>query len=533
MSLPALIDKAIVLHVVKDLSSSLERAKRILTINNSEIPEDISNSLPINSIICKTISIGKVSDSNQNTGQVIACYPLLSSHIMTPIKSGEEVWVLSTSEKTNLSNNYYWLGRVHGSSYTEDPNFTAPYRLKTEVPDFENTTTAKLRRVENNTNLNSTPGFDNVITFGDKDTEIISGGTSAISSLINKSNLEPVPRYQKNEDELVFQGSFNTLISLKRLSGNNSNRQWENAESTDEIKNATYGSSINRENNNFGFIDIVAGRSRYNDRPTSNSSLSISDNNLSNSSFTTNTNRTSFPTIINSLGRVENNKNSRQYVNERLYNINEGSPDFYHDAARISISESGNIDSFLSISPELIPYSQVKIPQNNRSSVSAKADSIRIVARQDLFFTEPQNYGLEGSNSSIVLLKEGLQPENNSKGTQSLIAQDSLGNVIIDGSKIILGNSIRQSEINGEGDQLLIGENAAEPMVLGNTLKDLLDNICSQFLSFIDLFGNHVHAAPVGIAPAIQTNNPQEIRQSVEEIKNNLETIKSKMAKLS
>ena len=70
-------------------------------------------------------------------------------------------------------------------------------------------------------------------------------------------------------------------------------------------------------------------------------------------------------------------------------------------------------------------------------------------------------------------------------------------------------------------------------MVLGNTLKDLLDNICSQFLSFIDLFGNHVHAAPVGIAPAIQTNNPQEIRQSVEEIKNNLETIKSKMAKLS
>lgn len=533
MSLPALIDKAIVLHVVKDLSSSLEKAKRILTTNQSEISESIADSLPINSIICKTISIGKAQDSNQNAGRVIACYPLLSSHIMTPIKNGEEVWLMSFSEKSDLINNYYWLGRVHGSAYTEDTNFTAPFRKKGEIPDFENQTTAKLRRIENNTNLKTTPSFDNVITFGTQDAEIIPGGESAISSLIDKSSLEPVPRYQKNEDELVLQGSFNTLISLKKLTGNSSNRQWEGSDDSNEINNAIYDSNINRSNNNFGFIDIVAGRSRYNPRPTSNSSLSISDNNTSNSSFTTNINRTNFPTIINSLGRIENNKDTRQFLNEKYYNPNEGTADFYHDAARISISESGNIDSYLSISSELIPFKSVSIPQFNRSSVSSKADSIRIVARQDLFFTQPANYASSGSNSSIILLKEGTIPDESSKGTQSLIVQDSLGNIVIDGSQIILGNSIRQSSINGEGNQLLIGEDAVEPMVLGNTLKDLLDSICSQFLSFIDLFGNHVHAAPVGIAPALQTNNPQEIKQSVEEIKNNLETIKSKMAKLS
>ena len=137
-----------------------------------------------------------------------------------------------------------------------------------------------------------------------------------------------------------------------------------------------------------------------------------------------------------------------------------------------------------------------------------------------------------------------MSPSESRKGTQSFIALDEIGNIALDGTKIQLGSNLRISDTHGNGDQVFIGQNNenSQPMVLGNTLKDMLDNLCQQFISFIEIFNNHGHASSAAIGPARGPNTPSDIgvtasdtssiSQEVNNIKENLITIQSKMAKL-
>ena len=84
----------------------------------------------------------------------------------------------------------------------------------------------------------------------------------------------------------------------------------------------------------------------------------------------------------------------------------------------------------------------------------------------------------------------------------------------------------------------LLSENS-QPMVLGNNLKDVLDNMCQQMLDFIEIFNNHGHASTSAIGsasnPAVVGQTLSEtspVKSQIEEIKSNLITIQSKMGKL-
>lgn len=534
MSVPVLMDKAIVRHVIKN-NQDRSIARNLLTSN-----QQISNNMPINSIVAEIVGVSNFVDDSVQRGQVVACIPLFSSHILMPLKCGEAVWILSFEEKNNQSFNYFWISRVHGSTETEDTNFTAPIRLDSSVPDNANRSFAKTQFIEEEFNSADFPSFNNFIEMPDESRYFILQGSSnqenEIENLVKKNNivLEPVPRYFKNEDELVLQGSNNTLIAFKTFDGYSSDGELSNRQNI-------FYSNLNKTNStNDGFIDIVVGRSRNNTLPISSNFFDINDANRFQETYTTSSFRTCYPTIVNSLGRFENNKNFENFTEQSLENNNEGRPDFKHDAARLCLSENRNLDSFFNISNNIYNDFNIHIPQeNNLSTILAKSDNIRIISRQNIL----NNNEIESrSKSSILIVKEGIRGESSIvRGTQSFIALDEIGNIAIDGSKVIIGNQVRISENHGEGNQLFIGQDNenSQPMVLGENLKNILESLCQQLLDFIEVFNSHGHASTSAIGaasnPAIvgQTANvTTNITDSLTNIQNNLITIQSKMGKL-
>ena len=534
MSVPVLMDKAIVRHVIKD-NQDRSIARSLLTSN-----QQISNNMPINSIVAEIVGVTNFVDDSIQRGQIVACIPLFSSHISMPLKCGEAVWLLSFEEKNNQSFNYFWISRVHGSTETEDTNFTAPIRLNTSIPDNANRSFAKTQFIEEEFNSADFPSFNNFIEMPDESRYFILQGLSnqenEIEKLVKKNNiiLEPVPRYFKNEDELVLQGSNNTLIAFKTFDGYSSDGELSNNQNI-------FYSNLNKTNStNDGFIDIAVGRSRNNTLPSSSNFFDINDANRFQETYTTSSFRTCYPTIVNSLGRFENNKNFESFTEQALENNNEGRPDFKHDSARLCLSENRNLDSFFNINSNIYNDFNIRIPQeNNLSTILAKSDNIRIVSRQNIL----NNNEIESrSKSSILIVKEGTRVESSIvRGTQSFIALDEIGNIVIDGSKVIIGNQVRISENHGEGNQLFIGQDNenSQPMVLGENLKNILESLCQQLLDFIEVFNSHGHASTSAIGsasnPAVvgQTANvTTNITDSLTNIQNNLITIQSKLGKL-
>tara|TARA_Y100001972_G_scaffold31429_1_gene38678 strand:+ start:3123 stop:4730 length:1608 start_codon:yes stop_codon:yes gene_type:complete len=534
MAVPALMDKAIVRHVIK---SQQDRgiAKNLLTVN-----KQLADIMPINSAVVEIIGVTNFVDDNIQRGQIVACIPLLSSHISMPLKCGEAVWLISFEEKNSQTFNYFWISRVHGSTETEDTNFTAPIRLNTARPRGSNRAFAKSQFINQSYNSADFPRFDNFIQMPDETRYFIlqsfSNQEKEIERLVRKNNivLEPVPRYFKNEDELVLQGSNNTLIAFKTFDGYNSNSN------INSEQNIFYSNLSKANSSNDGFIDIVVGRSRNNDIPESSDFFNINDSNRFQETYTTSSFRTCYPTIANSLGRFENNKNFENFTETTLQNNNEGRPDFKHDAARICLSENRNIDSAFNIRESIYSNFNIQIPQDiNLSTVVAKSDNIRIIARHNVL---NNNNILENSKSSVIILKEGTKSQSFlDRGTQSFAAFDGIGNVVVDGSKIILGDENRASENHGEGNQLFLGQDNenAQPMVLGENLKNTLDNLCQQFINFIEIFNNHGHASTSAIGSAANPSQVGEVAnittdvvEEISQIKNNLITIQSKMGKL-
>ncbi len=172
MSVPVLMDKAIVRHVIKN-NQDRSIARSLLTSN-----QQISNNMPINSIVAEIVGVTNFVDDSIQRGQIVACIPLFSSHISMPLKCGEAVWLLSFEEKNNQSFNYFWISRVHGSTETEDTNFTAPIRLNTSIPDNANRSFAKTQFIEEEFNSADFPGFSNFIEMPDESRYFILHGSS-------------------------------------------------------------------------------------------------------------------------------------------------------------------------------------------------------------------------------------------------------------------------------------------------------------------------------------------------------------------
>tara|TARA_B100000282_G_scaffold183766_1_gene133541 strand:- start:80 stop:781 length:702 start_codon:yes stop_codon:yes gene_type:complete len=143
-----------------------------------------------------------------------------------------------------------------------------------------------------------------------------------------------------------------------------------------------------------------------------------------------------------------------------------------------------------------------------------KSDEIRLIARRQEENVNGLKDGVAEINGSIKIIKEGLRNSEAGDGQAVIIMQPD-GTIMIDGPTVIIGSGHADLEKeNGKGTQIVLGRGAVEPIVLGNTLKDLLDTHFNDLKKHLDnldsylknIFNNHIH--PTGVGPSAPPTVP-------------------------
>lgn len=189
--------------------------------------------------------------------------------------------------------------------------------------------------------------------------------------------------------------------------------------------------------------------------------------------------------IVAGRGKMENTK-APEVVNERnqkevdkfpssqnTKNENEGNPDFINDDSRLYLSMKTNGDANFEIDgkfPKLNSGQSVEAITDSAFSI-LKSKEIRVIAKDD---------------GSIRFIKEG--------SNKATIVMMPNGNVMIEGAQIILGT--------GKQNQVYLGTDAQESLILGDTFIRNLDLFLTQFLSIIVPPNTAATPATGFIAPA-------------------------------
>lgn len=406
---PPLFHRATVIEVFSDPERLTEETKRQLR-DSVQNPEFLEN-MPANTLLCRFVS--NAQDSLLPTPSVV--YPLLPSHIGMPIQAGEHVWVLYEDFQSQGNSLGRWLCRIHENQTVEDPNFTHADRR------FIPSATTQPRTSQRNQDSNA-PFFPN------------GGGTLESQSLQQSPNeenpyeviyrdslasrlhnYEPVPRWKKRPNELVFQGMNNSAIILgdDREGKVNERQSWERQRS--------------------GNIDLICGLGRYPLAPTQNSDQG--------------SRKTSALTIENTRRKLETDKTPRS--RNRSDNEFEGTPDRKTDASRIHLTMNSKLDERfrlvnstdrnvgLNYPPNTLPVAQPPDPGQNLgpSYVFAKADHIRLVARKE---RTPEGANINGT---VLVIREGDAPAD----LGYLLINDR-SEVQLYGNKIFLGQATQENE---------------------------------------------------------------------------------------
>lgn len=122
--------------------------------------------------------------------------PFFQSHIMLPVKPGEEVWTFSDGV------NHYWITRISGAAGSEDPNFT---HVDREFIETENDYTSAKDKLESKKYV---PLFNNGPTFNNKTKP------DSFIDQIDTTLFRPVPRNQPKVGDVILQSSHDATIKL-------------------------------------------------------------------------------------------------------------------------------------------------------------------------------------------------------------------------------------------------------------------------------------------------------------------------------
>jgi len=181
---------------------------------------------PINSIVADIIELGVTATSP-------VFYPMFSSHIMLPIKVGEEVWVMFE----NISNvtQGYWISRTPELVQTDNINKADPH-IKSKLRFFTDSTIDAAEGVS----ASDIIGPPVPEPSQDKTSERAEGENLGLESRFVE-DLVPIYRKESTGD-FVIQGSNNALISFT------SDRR-EKDEKKDENKSGTIDIVVGRGNN--------------------------------------------------------------------------------------------------------------------------------------------------------------------------------------------------------------------------------------------------------------------------------------------
>jgi hypothetical protein len=546
----------------------------------------------------------------------IVCLPLISSHISLPLKQGEFVWYISDNDsKKNRANseeifknhpalsiNDYWLSRIHGSLVSEDVNYS--FKERDSLILDKKVTKESLE--EKNKKSAILPSFDikSIFISNENDSELKSTKSLYEEGLGNYFGDKAVPRMFSRSDDLTIQGCYNTLINF-----------------------TASDSSISQNETKEGLIDIVAGRLSLQDFTVKDDVEVKFKKLIKNSISLENKNKEEeitlslekFVKIDNTSGGEELFKKPSLYLNEDItFNMSESEVDYESDASRLLISESIDIDEFYYdikfISKTMVleeateslqtdfdyPYlgksslilnnleqDEINFLTNDQEdnliavpSILLKSNNIRIVSRKEL-----KNDKLTIPPGNIRFIKEDDKFLNYSQ-----ILMENDGNIFIEGKTVKIGdfrkefmkfnniNSIEEVDesildfknekvrnMHGKGHGVLLGyeEKLSEPLVLGNTLNSVLNEIINITSDSLNKISAHVKiredelniemgklntwiasvASIIGVPMAIPMNqnyNSDEIfsklenqHKKLEDIQNNLTDILSRFSKTS
>ena len=443
-------------------------------------------------------------------------YPLLSGHVGMPAKPGECVWAISNSlegefsssgdtkssdnvaSTTELFCHGYWISRVTEPVYVDDLNFSHSDRSR--FVGYSDQQVAKndgapaggtQLDVKNlpkppfpNGPLDSGPeGSTNkpgLISKQPISSDDFNSEAIYKFSLSNaQTTREPVPDFNKRPGDLVLQGSNNATIVLGEDRSVSSNGTSINYEEEEEA-----GAQPAPANQNFtkprtgnqkkGTIDIVAGRSILRD--------------ANNVVFNTD----QITEVTNSRNEPEKEKRTwATKENQPATKISEGDPDFINDLSRVYASMKTDGDRNLGYDPnQTFPYKSLPNiaqdaqtqPVNQKPYVIMKSDELRIIARK----VDDSNLG------SIRIIKEGTRVSDTDPGDQAVILMQPSGDTIIDAPRIVIGSGNQKA--NGQGDQVFIGgSSATEPLVLGNALKGIIEELIDAIAAL---------TVPTGVGPS-------------------------------
>jgi len=447
---------------------------------------------PVNSIVGVNVTPGFDYDRRPKI-----YYPLFPPHMSLPIKAGETVWILNPGVKDSYGNAYapdsrasesavtgeilnsgYWVCRLPTPNYVDDLNFTHDLRSRSFYYRRSQDPDSKLSDFP--------PNFVNGPWQNGSITPVIKNSNYDFDNIREKSlsnkntTRESVPRFTKRPGDFVIQGSNNTLICLgedrPHAKEGSSAAYLLSKEEEQEKKTGprTIGSS--------GTIDIVTGRGR---------SPKDSPKNVSK--------------VKNTLGQDEGEKRTwaRDSSKKRLVKITEGDPDLINDLSRVYVSMKTNGDRNFGYSESSkLPNPGTELePEDGKPYVVMKSNETRIISRKD---------------GSVRIIKEGDREGSHAKD-QAVITMQPDGTIMIDGPKIIIGSGKERS--HGSGDQVFIGKDATQPLVLGDELKEVLESLIDQILLI-------TQPAPFGVTAPGLINEP-----AFREIRTRLSNIRSKVGK--
>lgn len=501
--------------------SDLKKANLVNKFFSGEDTDNISkelniflNMLPAGTVFSKTVVDGMFFDSST----YYVSLPFFSSHIKSPLKAGEYVWLYQHKDENqtgDFSIDTYWVSRVHGLNFSEDVNYTYNDRDNIIKPEailrmYEDFTIPKkslakqqqkkVISIANNALLKP----DNSI--GESTFEISDNERELIESQVLNYKKTCVPVTNGNSDDLILQGSNNTLI---RLTTDNSN----------------YG-TYQQNPKGSGEITISAGQGRYALGSYRTSSGFLFDNEgdvIKDDSFVLfKPDNSISPINVLIDNKYENIKN------EKIFNIanndlnfnkrNEGAFKVLEDASRITITENYNCslefnnsyNTFLNINfdknkvltrefdssllnTEIFDKNKKdgsKIDRNDKKfttsycvksnkainekshlpTIAMVSDNVNILSRQS-------------ADGELCLAKDYYSYETGRK-MSSYLRINSNGDAFIDANRVFIGSFALYKEKDkiseGKSKSALIYLGASESnqsLVLGEQLKEYLNEI--------------------------------------------------------
>jgi len=463
-------------------------------------------SLPSGTIFSKSIML----DSQENTNTFVSL-PFFSSHIKMPVKPGEYVWVFKdpyNKKSDSYKVNSYWLSRVHALNYTEDVNYTHndrdfAFNLKSLVDskniDINDFSTSEKLDIKNLKKIAENSIIKPTNDFGETTFELNTDEIELIKDLKSKYPNTCIPAIMPNSDDLVFQGSNNTLL---KLTTNN------------------YSSGYSKNKKGSGEVCISAGAGAFAENTFS----------LVNGNFYNNQAETSKLQVFNAYFPSHPNKSIKllfdgeeeNFKNPNLFSVfsdevipesvNEGVFSIVEDASKISICEAGNNESlFLKNYSTLFNLNVTsdvtvkgKITNSSLLDEAKEYKTFYYIKNRNSILPSIKNPTVDISSSNINLysrvggdgvkiIKEYYNSIFN-KNLNSIFRINNNGDMFLDSNRIFIGNgeyykikkSLIENNLSNQLDEnkeyngalVILGESStSQQLVLGNQLKEYLNEI--------------------------------------------------------